>query len=146
VELLSSDMVLMIEAPFDPLPLRRLMGRKGFSSYAQPVSEGHWQAFFKQQAERDLPLLPDLPSFPMAWRNGILELDLRGLEPPNPMIAVLKIIENDEGGKEFYARLWREPIYLYPELAERQWQAELISEDEQGFWVRIYKVIEGEGS
>lgn len=136
---LSPDDVLLIEAPFDPLPLRRLMAGRGYDSYGVQLSDQHWQVFFMQQEIRHLPELPDLPVFPMQWRDGLLEMDLRGLTPPNPMIAILKIIENSTGGDDFMVRLMRDPIYLHPELVSRHWRADVVEESDDGLMVRIKK-------
>ncbi len=140
VDRLAPEDILLIEAPFDPIPLRRLMADRGFDSHVTRVTEGHWQAYFHRQITRNLPELPDLPAFPMTWRDGVLEMDLRGLEPPNPMIAILKVIESGEGGDDFTVRLMRDPIYLYPELVECNWQAQVTGQDDEGLTVRMCKV------
>lgn len=132
--------ILMIEAPFDPLPLRRLLAGRGYASHAVSLSPEHWQVFFKKQKTQILPELPDLPAFPIQWQDGMLEMDLRRLEPPNPMIAILKIIEGGEGGDSFIVRLTRDPIYLYPELSERSWQAQILEDSGAGLKILISKV------
>jgi len=58
----------------------------------------------------------DIPSF-----------DLRGLEPPQPAVAILTFIDGPNCGDTVLLRLAREPIFLYPELVERGWRWELIS-------------------
>lgn len=134
---LASEKILMIIAPFDPLPLRRLMASRGFECHLVQKSTEEWHVYFKRGKNPSLPELPDLPSFPMQWRENILEMDLRELIAPNPMIAILKIIESGEGGNMFRALLNREPIYLYPELAERKWKSELIEQSGDTFKVEI---------
>lgn len=60
---------------------------------------------------------------PGAWRdaeNGP-ELDLRGLDPPAPMIGILGRIEADPDRPAFVVRLSRNPIHLFPELGELGW-------------------------
>lgn len=140
VDQLSTEAVLLIEAPFDPIPLRRLMARRGYDSHAVRLTDKHWKVFFKLQERQTLPAFPDLPAFPMTRRDAVLEMDLRELEPPNPMIAVLKLIESGEGGGEFNVWLVRDPIYLYPELVEREWRAVIIEDSEEGLLVKIEKV------
>ena len=61
------------------------------------------------------------------WRTAdAVHIDLRGLQPPEPMVAILRII--DEGGVDtaLVAHLDRDPIFLYPELDERGWSHEII--------------------
>lgn len=47
------------------------------------------------------------------------ELDLRGLEPPEPMLRILERLETTASGGAFVARTDRQPIHLFPELAAR---------------------------
>ena len=47
------------------------------------------------------------------------DLDLRGLEPPEPMLRILTTFEAMSAGASFRARTDRQPIYLFPELAAR---------------------------
>lgn len=137
---LSAADILLIEAPFDPVPLRRMLAGRGYDNHIISLSPEHWQVYFKQQAVVILPELPDLsdlPAFPYYWHEGQLEMDLRRLEPPNPMIAILKVIEAGNVTDNFRARLIRDPIYLYPELAERGWVAEVLEENDAGLLVKI---------
>ena len=61
------------------------------------------------------------------WQAGdAIHLDLRSLEPPEPMVAILRVIDSGEAGTMLVAHLDREPIFLYPELADRGWDHELI--------------------
>ncbi len=140
---LPPDAILRIEAPFDPVPLRRLLAGRGYGSSSRQISEHHWQIFFKKQDTPPLPDLIDLPDFPMVWRDGILEMDLRGLMPPDPLVAVLKVIESGRGWADnnpvFTVWLSRDPIYLHPELVERQWHTEMIRQDSDGLLIRIIR-------
>ncbi|MCF6215583.1 MAG: DUF2249 domain-containing protein [Emcibacter sp.] len=146
VKEMSPETILSIEAPFDPVPLRRLLAGKGYDNYAIQRSDQHWQIYFKRHVGQklpDFPSFPDLPDFPVAWRDGILEMDLRKLMPPDPMIAVLKMIEvtSDYGGEGGAFTVWlnRDPIYLYPELIGRQWHAQIIHDEDDGLLVKIAK-------
>ncbi|MBL6946608.1 MAG: DUF2249 domain-containing protein [Rhodospirillales bacterium] len=58
---------------------------------------------------------------------AIPTLDLRGLQPPQPAVAILKFIEGPDCGDAVLVRLEREPVFLYPELVERGWGWEPIS-------------------
>ena len=64
---------------------------------------------------------------PRVWHapDG-MHIDVRGLSPPEPMLAILQMIE---GGEEdaLSAHLDREPIFLDPELDQRGWTYEIIS-------------------
>lgn len=47
------------------------------------------------------------------------ELDLRGMEPPQPMLEILHKLEALPQGARFRARTDRQPIHLLPELVAR---------------------------
>jgi hypothetical protein len=50
-------------------------------------------------------------------------LDVRGLKPPEPMVAILSMIDGGAEEVAFTVHLERDPVFLYPELAERGWIA-----------------------
>ncbi len=49
ISALEPGAALMVEAPFHPLPLRRLLGGRGFESRATQVSPEHWQVVFSRE-------------------------------------------------------------------------------------------------
>ncbi len=53
-------------------------------------------------------------------------IDVRGLPPPEPMVAILQLIDSEQAPDVVIAHLDREPIFLYPELDDRGWSCELI--------------------
>ena len=52
----------------------------------------------------------------VTYEGGIPHLDQRALEPPQPAVAILTLIDHPDAGDEVVARLPREPVFLYPEL------------------------------
>jgi hypothetical protein len=56
-------------------------------------------------------------------------LDVRGLKPPEPMVAILSMIDGSAGEAAFTVHLERDPVFLYPELAERGWIATPVDAD-----------------
>lgn len=58
-----------------------------------------------------------------------LHIDVRGLPPPEPMVAILGHLEEPGQTGPVTVHHDREPIYLYPELAERGWDYEIIPGD-----------------
>ncbi len=60
------------------------------------------------------------------WRTpDAVHIDVRGLEPPDPMVAILQLIDSGEANPVLIAHLDREPIFLYPELDDRGWSHEI---------------------
>lgn len=54
-----------------------------------------------------------------ATAAGRVVLDVRGLEPPQPLLRVLETLERLGPGAELEVRHDRRPIFLYPQLEER---------------------------
>lgn len=62
------------------------------------------------------------------WRTtDAVHIDVRGLESPEPMIAILQALDSGEVDTALIAHLDREPIFLYPELDDRGWSHELLA-------------------
>ncbi|HSB25817.1 MAG TPA: DUF2249 domain-containing protein [Burkholderiaceae bacterium] len=53
-------------------------------------------------------------------------IDVRGLPPPQPLVAILRLIDATPTLRVLIVHHDRDPMLLYPELAERGWAAERI--------------------
>lgn len=53
-----------------------------------------------------------------------LHIDVRGLPPPQPLVDILRLLGATPAGRVVIAHLERDPLLLYPELAQAGWQAE----------------------
>ncbi len=61
------------------------------------------------------------------WRVAdAVHIDVRGLAPPEPMVAILQTIDGGDIDTALIAHLDQEPIFLYPELDDRGWSHELL--------------------
>ncbi|MEP7282571.1 MAG: DUF2249 domain-containing protein [Rubrivivax sp.] len=68
---------------------------------------------------------------PRRWRDAQGEhIDVRGLPRPQPLVAILRLVHQlGDSGATVIVHIDREPMALYPELAELGWTAELLSEN-----------------
>lgn len=48
-----------------------------------------------------------------------MQLDNRGLPPPEPMVRILEALGQLPGGEDLVVLMDREPLFLYPELERR---------------------------
>jgi uncharacterized protein (DUF2249 family) len=98
---LPEDHVLVLRAPFEPIPLYEVLGRRGFAHWTERHAPDDWSVWF--------------------YRAGapVVVLDVRGLEPPQPMVRVLEAAERLAPGGELEVRHDRRPTFLYPQLDER---------------------------
>ncbi len=61
------------------------------------------------------------------WRAAdAVHIDVRGLEPPEAMGAILQALDGGEVAGALVGHFDGEPIFLYPELDDRGWSYELM--------------------
>ena len=101
VDGLAADDVLVLRVPFEPIPLYAVLDKRGFRHRAERLAPGDWSVSFYRHSGRSLVL------------------DVRGLEPPQPMVRVLEEADRLAPGDELEVRHDRRPIFLYPQLDER---------------------------
>ena len=115
---------MVVDAPFDPAPLRRVLAGKGFTSLGRQIGPGHWRICWRREEPAEVSAAAEAPlprQGPEPWQDTDgTHLDVRGLQPPEPMTRVLDLI--DQGGlQSLVLHHDREPVFLYPMLAERGW-------------------------
>ncbi len=76
VDGLGADQTLLLKAPFEPTPLYLFMRQRGYREQARQLVSGLWEILFTPAGA----VLPE----------SVLELDLRDLEPPEPMQRALE--------------------------------------------------------
>ena len=101
VDALADDDVLLLRVPFEPVPLYSVLDKRGFRHRAEQLAPGDWSVFFYRAVDPRMVL------------------DVRGLEPPQPMVRVLEEVDRLAPGEELEVRHDRRPIFLYPQLEER---------------------------
>ncbi|MBE7500942.1 MAG: DUF2249 domain-containing protein [Verrucomicrobiales bacterium] len=67
----------------------------------------------------------------------VVEVDTRGLEPPQPMVRILEALAVLPAGATLRARTDRRPLHLYPLIEERGWVAETQPEAEGSYVTSI---------
>jgi uncharacterized protein (DUF2249 family) len=114
---LKGDDRLRVLAPFKPVPLLGVMQNQGFSHETKPIGETDWEVLFTLEAAG----VPTAKAAAPGRGSGtpVVEVDARGLEPPQPMIRILEALESLPKAAELCARTDRRPIHLYPHLEER---------------------------
>lgn len=97
VDALGPGEVLVLRASFEPVPLYRALGRRGFTHWTEELAPDDWRIWF----------YPDL-----------VVLDVRGLEPPEPMVRALQALDQLAPGQRLEMRHHRRPTLLYPQLED----------------------------
>lgn len=124
---------LVVDAPFNPSPLRRVLAAQGFSSYGRRLSPSHWRIYFHMDGGRDWERDAEVEAGPegaLSWREEDgLHIDVRKLTPPLPMLAILRAIDGMPMPGPVVVHHERVPRYLFPELAERGWKVARVTEE-----------------
>jgi hypothetical protein len=64
---------------------------------------------------------------PHEWlEQAVAHIDVRGLPPPQPLVAILRRVHALEAGQTLVVHHDRDPLLLYAELNEIGWDAERI--------------------
>jgi TusA-related sulfurtransferase len=66
-----------------------------------------------------------------------VKVDARGLEPPQPMVAILEALESLPEGSALRACTDRRPIHLYPLLEQRGFTGETEEQHDGSFITTI---------
>ncbi len=131
VNRLKGDEQLLLVAPFEPEPLYRVLAQHGFSRQAKPIGGGDWEVLFTRVAPARTAVEPpgrSEQSAPPAngahAKQSVVNVDARGLEPPQPMVQILEALASVPPDAEVWARTDRRPMHLYPMLEQRGWSGQ----------------------
>ena len=69
-----------------------------------------------------------------------VHIDVRGLPPPEPMVAILALVQSMGDASTIIVHHERDPRMLYPELAELGWQAARIDGDPGEIRLRLTRM------
>jgi uncharacterized protein (DUF2249 family) len=121
---LGPGQVLVLRAPFEPVPLYRVLGRRGLAHWAEARSPDDWSVWFYREGPAAAPPAGDraaaLPGVCPGAGAGAVPLDVRRLEPPLPMVRVLEAVERLGAGERLEVLHDRRPLFLYPQLEDRK--------------------------
>jgi uncharacterized protein (DUF2249 family) len=114
---LAGDEVLVLRAPFEPIPLYDVLGRRGFAHWTERHDAADWAVWFYRGAPGGETAEPAATA--AGSHCDALVIDVRGLEPPQPMLRVLERLDTLEAGQALVVLHERRPVFLYPLLDER---------------------------
>ena len=135
---LPADGVLHLRAPFEPVPLFTVMAKRGFAHVARRNGPDEWSVWFQRATTASPPesAAAEPSAAPRAAANEIV-LDVRGMEPPDPMIRTLEALEHLPPGATLLQINARVPQFLLPVLVERGFTYQLDTSNPQEVRVRI---------
>lgn len=114
---LKPGQVLRLYAIFEPAPLYAVLAKQRLNHYTERFSDDDWRVWFY----RDDAISPvaNGAADPIEHADDVIVLDVRGLEPPEPMVQTLEALAALPRGKTLMQINVRVPQFLIPKLAER---------------------------
>jgi uncharacterized protein (DUF2249 family) len=110
---------MVLRVPFEPRPLYAVLAARGLAHRSERLGPGDWRVWFYAPEAAGEAAPSDTPTAPAAARAVALHMDVRGLEPPGPMLRVLECAEGLGRGQVLEVVHDRRPLFLYPQLEAR---------------------------
>lgn len=127
VKNLDRGSALRLRVPFEPVPLYSVLGAKGLAHFSERLSDDDWRIWFWQDdnatALRSTPAPPEDDDD--ASNPNVTLLDVRGLEPPEPLEQTLAALDALPRGRTLVQLNERVPRFLLPELERRGFDYEI---------------------
>ena len=123
---LPADGVLRLRAIFEPRPLFGVMAAQGLGHWSERLADDDWRIwFFADGGGEAAGTRTDGAARSRAAEredgadDGVVVLDVRGLEPPEPMVRTLEALEALPCDATLVQLNERVPRFLFPNLQER---------------------------
>jgi uncharacterized protein (DUF2249 family) len=111
---------LRLRAIFEPLPLYAVMAKQGFDHWTEQLAPDDWRVSFYPAAMAAAPAAGSEARadalHPGEAGDDVVVLDVRGMEPPEPMVRTLAALETLPPGKTLVQINERVPQFLLPRL------------------------------
>jgi len=133
VKSLNSGEVLVIINSFEPVPLIKLLEKQGFQAFVDGRDADTVETYFYKpdgaNVSQEVVLPGEEVQVPGDWENLLkhyenkrVEIDVRHLEMPGPMMTILENLETLPEGKALYVYHKRIPVFLLTELKDRDFE------------------------
>ena len=145
VKPLQQGQVLKLINSFEPIPLIALLAKQGFQSYAETINDNQVDTYFYKTDATKIGEV-NTPNTNDGWderllkfKDNLVEVDVRQLEMPLPMITILEALDALPIDKALYVTHKRIPVFLLPELATRKLEYRVKEVADGEVYLLIYK-------
>lgn len=142
VKSLKEDDLFVLHATFKPTPLFGMLKLRGYVHQVEKRAQDHWVVTFVKRkyrhllnadddmvAETESEAISEVDAGSQVKESAnakavpnrekqIIELDNRGLQPPQPMMRTLNALERSQPGDEVRIHNDRVPVFLIEELQQ----------------------------
>jgi uncharacterized protein (DUF2249 family) len=136
--------VLKILNSFEPIPLMQLLQKQGFESYAEEINDNLVETWFYRTSNI---IQPEGIVTTETWneilvrcKDTLQTIDVRNLEMPLPMLTILEALDNLSAGSALFVYHKRIPVFLLPELVQRQFDYRVKEISDGEVHLLIFKV------
>ncbi|KAA3617138.1 MAG: DUF2249 domain-containing protein [Calditrichaeota bacterium] len=145
---LAEEDTLQIINTFEPIPLINKMKARGYKSWTERPEDGVIHTFFKkEQDNKTSEKLPEVEETDEISFQQKVEffgekkhtIDVRHLEMPEPMVAILKEIETLDDDHALFVEHKKMPQFLLPELKNRNYDIMFNELSEHHLQLLIFK-------
>lgn len=139
ISILKEGEVFHLVNSFEPMPLYTVLAKRGFDHYTEVLDSVFHIYFFRSVDTGNASVNDNKTPSAHTERPDVIEMDVRDLEPPEPMIKILgKVRELDEK-TILLVHHHREPMMLYEKLEEIGFQAVTTKINDNYYKVAISK-------
>lgn len=131
---LGDGEALHLVVGFEPTPLYAVMRSMGRAAHTERSGEAFHVWFFREAGAAPERAAASTERAPLL---APVQLDVRGLEPPQPMITILEKLVELGPGAQLLVRHHREPVLLYEKLALRGYGARTEKRGEGDYLVHV---------
>jgi uncharacterized protein (DUF2249 family) len=117
---------LKITNSFEPTPLISLLNKQGFESFVDTIDHETVETYFYKKSPATVEINEEEKGS-QGWdellekyKDKMVTVDVRNLEMPQPMMTILGELEKISGDKALFVYHKRIPVFLLPELKEKE--------------------------
>jgi|SRR5690554_1275116 len=157
---------LVIINNFEPVPLIKLLEKQGFMTYVDFVEPERIETYFYKLPDQNsgngtgIGTKNDTPAFAASvapdpatsnennadwdellttYQGNLVEIDVRHLEMPMPMMTILENLDSLPPDKALYVQHKRIPVFLLTELKDRQFDYRIKEVQDGEVYLLIFK-------
>jgi uncharacterized protein (DUF2249 family) len=141
----EANETLQIINTFEPIPLLNILKKKGYEYETERPEEGIVHTFLTKTGEisennsSDNTEEDSYDSIASKFEGKMIEIDVRDLEMPMPMVTILENVEQLNEGEALFVHHKKLPQYLLPELKGRDFVFVSKPIDDDNIKLIIYK-------
>lgn len=137
---------LKIINTFEPIPLIKLLEKKGYITYTDGLSSNRVETYFYKKEDSTVAINTSQLASSNTWDEALASfkeklhtIDVRALEMPQPMITILGALDQLPPDTALYVYHKRIPVFLLPELNERKLDYRIKEISDSEVHLLIYK-------